>query len=384
MRNISEISFPGLGIDPFELNNTAFTVFGRDVKWYGIIISIGIIAGFLYFAYRANQNGIVLDTVLDMTLVTVPIAIIGARLYFVVFYGGYDSFLDIFAIWNGGLAIYGAVIFGALAVIMMCKIKKVKFFKFADMIAPGVMLGQIIGRWGNFCNGEAFGAETDIFCRMGLCNFHTGYKTIYVHPTFLYESLWNLLGFALINIFYKKKRFNGEIFFWYVAWYGLGRTFIELLRQDSLYLGGIKISSMLGALCFAICMPLIIVMRVKSKKLAAKCGGNNTYFDMSDLLGITENYNAASAPKGGNTADVAESIEDAESCTVFDASALKDDAITEPLEADDKATGEIPTFEVSYQYRENDSEEKNTDNENAEDISEVASEENGDTSKSDQ
>lgn len=384
MRNISEISFPGLGIDPFELNNTAFTVFGRDVKWYGIIISIGIIAGFLYFAYRANQNGIVLDTVLDMTLVTVPIAIIGARLYFVVFYGGYDSFLDIFAIWNGGLAIYGAVIFGALAVIMMCKIKKVKFFKFADMIAPGVMLGQIIGRWGNFCNGEAFGAETDIFCRMGLCNFHTGYKTIYVHPTFLYESLWNLLGFALINIFYKKKRFNGEIFFWYVAWYGLGRTFIELLRQDSLYLGGIKISSMLGALCFAICMPLIIVMRVKSKKLAAKCGDNNTYFDMSDLLGITENYNAASAPEGGNTADVAESIEDAESCTVFDASALKDDAITEPLEADDKATGEIPTFEVSYQYRENDSEEKNTDNENAEDISEVASEENGDTSKSDQ
>lgn len=345
MRNISEISFPGLGIAPFELNNTAFTVFGRDVKWYGIIISIGIIAGFLYFAFRANQNGIVLDTVLDITLVTVPVAIIGARLYFVVFYGGYDSFPDIFAIWNGGLAIYGAVIFGALAVILMCKIKKVKFFNFADMIAPGVMLGQIIGRWGNFCNGEAFGSETDIFCRMGLCNFHTGYETIYVHPTFLYESLWNLLGFALINIFYKKKRFNGEVFLWYIAWYGLGRTFIELLRTDSLYIGGIRVSSMLGALCFAICMPFIVVMRVKSKKLAAKC--QNTcaaVYDITDLLGITENYITAAesetenidATKEPTESDSCENdddiddSEDNESITVFDSSVLSDEPKDKP------------------------------------------------------
>ncbi|MBQ0125818.1 MAG: prolipoprotein diacylglyceryl transferase [Clostridiales bacterium] len=267
--NISEISFPGLGIGPFEINNTAFTLFGRDVKWYGVIICIGILAGFAYFAYRATQSGIILDTVLDITLVTVPSAIIGARLYFIVFYGA-DSFMDAIAIWNGGLAIYGGIIFGALAVIIMCKIKKVKFFAFADMIAPGVMLGQLIGRWGNFCNGEAFGAETDIFCRMGLCNVHTGFAQVFVHPTFLYESLWNLIGFTLINVFYKKKKFNGEIFFWYAAWYGLGRTFIEMLRQDSLYFGKIRVSSLLGFICFALITPLVIVLHVLYNKKAAR------------------------------------------------------------------------------------------------------------------
>ena len=286
--NISEVSFPGLGIGPFDLNNTAFTVFGREVKWYGIIVCIGIISAFLYFMYRAKKAGIKPDTVIDMTLVTVPIGIIGARLYFVIFYG-VGSFKEIFEIWNGGLAIYGGIIFGAITVIVMCRIKKVKFFAFADMIAPGVMLGQLIGRWGNFTNGEAFGAETNVFIRMGLCNWHTGYNYIEVHPTFLYESLWNLLGFALINLFYKKRKFNGEAFLWYVAWYGLGRTFIELLRQDSLYMGSIRVSSLLGAICFAICLPFIIVMHVKHMKFV-KAGvvEKDEIMDITSLLGFTK------------------------------------------------------------------------------------------------
>lgn len=282
--NISEISFPGFGIGPFEINNTAFTLFGLEVKWYGIIICLGIISGFLYFMFRAKQNGIVEDTVLDITLVTVPVAVMGARIYFVVFYG--VPLRELFAIRNGGLAIYGGVIFGVLAVLIMTKIKKLKFFAFADMIIPGVMLGQIIGRWGNFANGEAYGSETESLFRMGLCNYSTRFETIFVHPTFLYESLWNLVGFVLINVFYKKKKFNGEIFLWYAGWYGLGRTFIELLRTDSLYLGGIKVSSLVGLICFAVALPLVIMLRVKrSERVKAGELSGDGVFDITDILG---------------------------------------------------------------------------------------------------
>ena len=236
---------------------------------------------------RAKQNGIVEDTVLDITLVTVPVAVLGARIYFVVFYG--VPLRELFAIRNGGLAIYGGVIFGVLAVLIMTKIKKVKFFAFADMIIPGVMLGQIIGRWGNFTNGEAFGSETESLFRMGLCNRNTGFETIFVHPTFLYESLWNLVGFILINVFYKKKKFNGEVFLWYAGWYGLGRTFIELLRTDSLYLGGIKVSSLVGLVCFAVALPLGIMLRVKlAQKVKAGDLSGDGVFDITDILGSVE------------------------------------------------------------------------------------------------
>lgn len=308
--NISEVSFPGLGIGPFDLNNTAFTIFGREVKWYGIIVCIGIIAAFSYFMYRARKAGIKSDTVVDMTLVTVPIGILGARLYFVIFYG--VPFKEILEIWNGGLAIYGGVIFGAITVIVMCRIKKVKFFAFADMIAPGVMLGQLIGRWGNFMNGEAFGAETSVFIRMGLRNWHTGYNYVEVHPTFLYESLWNLLGFVLINIFYKKRKFNGEAFLWYIAWYGLGRTFIELLRQDSLYMGGVRVSSLLGAICFAVCLPIIILLHVRHAKLVkAGAAEKNEIIDIVTLLGIAKQKKAVAS--GAESADVTASEKPAES-----------------------------------------------------------------------
>ena len=286
--NISEISFPGLGIGPFEVNNTAFTVFGHPIRWYALIICLGIIAAVIYVLYRAKQKNISTETVMDVTIVTVPIAIIGARIYYVIFYG-VSSFGEIFAIWNGGLAIYGAIIAGALSVMVMCKIKKINFFSFVDMTAPAVMLGQLIGRWGNFMNGEAYGAETDIFCRMGLCNWRTGYRTIYVHPTFLYESLWNLIGFILINIFYNKRKFNGEVLLWYVGWYGFGRTFIELLRQDSLYLGNIRISSLLGLLCFAVCLPLVIILRVKhSQKVKAGVIEKDDICNIGFLLGFDD------------------------------------------------------------------------------------------------
>lgn len=282
MGHESIISFPGLGIDEFVLNREAisFTIgeLPITIMWYGIIVCLGIFAGFFYFAFRAKQQNIVFDDILDITLVTVITAVIGARLYFVVFYGGYletdgtfienllGSLYNVIAVWNGGLAIYGGIIFGALAVIFMSRRKKISFFKLADMATPAVMLGQMIGRWGNFCNGEAFGAETTLPWRMGLCNIETGYQMLYVHPTFLYESLWNLIGFILINIFYRKRKYHGEVAVWYFIWYGLGRAFIELLRTDSLMIGPIRVSSMLSFLLVAALIPLGIYLRKLCKK----------------------------------------------------------------------------------------------------------------------
>ena len=286
MGHESIISFPGLGIDEFVIDRVAIDFkigsLPITIMWYGLIVCLGIFAGFAYFSWRAKQQNIVFDDILDITLVTVITAVIGARLYFVVFYGGYletdgtwienilGSLYNIIAVWNGGLAIYGGIIFGALAVIFMSRRKKISFFKLADMAAPAVMLGQLIGRWGNFCNGEAFGAQTDLPWRMGLCNIETNYQMLYVHPTFFYESLWNLIGFVLINIFYHKRKYHGEVAVWYFAWYGLGRAFIELLRTDSLMIGPIRVSSMISFLLVAALIPLGIYLRMLCKKHTEK------------------------------------------------------------------------------------------------------------------
>ena len=289
MGRISTISFPGLGIGEFDLNAEAISFrignFPVTVMWYGIIICIGIIAGFSYFAYRAKQAGRTFDDILDITLVTVITAIVGARLYFVVFYGGYlatsgtfwqnlgRTLYNIVAIWNGGLAIYGGIIFGFFAVWFMSRRKKIHLFKLTDMVVAGVMLGQLIGRWGNFCNGEAFGATTTLPWRMGLSNELTGYTMQYVHPTFLYESLWNLVGFILINAFYKKRKYYGEATLWYFGWYGLGRAFIELLRTDSLMIGPLRVSSLLSFLVVLAVVPLLIFLRIRAKRAELAADG---------------------------------------------------------------------------------------------------------------
>lgn len=272
------VSFPGLGIDNFNINSVAFTLFGKfEVRWYGLIITTGIILAIAYAAYRFKHEKISFDDLLDMSIFAILFGVIGARVYYVLTsLEEFHSFYDVIAIWNGGIAIYGALIGGGLAVFCVCKYKKISFFKVADAVAPGVMIAQTLGRWGNFCNGEAFGVRVAeghplYFMRMGLISLNTvhDFKTfsmVYVHPTFLYESLWNLVGFILINIFYKKKKFDGQIFFTYIAWYGFGRTFIELLRTDSLYVGPIRISSLVGLLCFIVGLAFIIYKLVKIKK----------------------------------------------------------------------------------------------------------------------
>ena len=282
MYNESIISFPGLGIDEFVLNRVAisFKIGGHSftVMWYGIFICLAIFCAFSYFAYRAKKYGMIFDDILDIAIVTVITAVIGTRLYFVVFYGGYletdgtfienvlGTLYNIIAIWEGGLAIYGGIIFGFFAVLYMSRRKKVSFLALTDMAAPAVMLGQAIGRWGNFCNGEAFGSETTLPWRMGLCNSETNFKTLYVHPTFFYESIWNIIGFIWINIFYRKRKYHGEIMIWYFCWYGLGRAFIELLRTDSLMIGNIRVSSLLSFLLVLLLLPAEIFLRHLCKK----------------------------------------------------------------------------------------------------------------------
>ncbi len=314
---VSKLSFPGLGIPEFSVDRVAFEInigsLKLNVTWYGMIICLGIILAFCYVVFRAGQIGINLDTILDFALFTVPLAILGARLYYVIFNPSeFGSFYDVIAIWEGGLAIYGAIIVGAIVVFSVAKYKKIPFMVMADMAAPAVMLGQLIGRWGNFMNGEAFGAETTLPWRMGVCNRLTGFETLYVHPTFLYESLWNLIGFVLINIFYKKRKFNGEILLFYVSWYGFGRAFIETLRQDSLYLGNtnIRVSSLLGALCALVFIPLWVFLRVRYAKMVREGKISPTELaDITVLLGITPApvKCAQSAPEA-DTAETTEQI----------------------------------------------------------------------------
>lgn len=277
MLRISKLSFPGFGIGEFKVSSEAFTIFGVSIAWYALIITCGMIAAVIYTVFRAKRIGIILDDVLDYVIFTIPIGIIGARLYYVLAEIEYYHTLgDVLNIREGGLAIYGGIIAGAITVFVVSYVKKINFFAFADCCTPGIILAQSIGRWGNFMNGEAYGSETQIFCRMGVSNALTYHQTIYVHPTFLYESLWNIIGFTLINIFYKRKKYDGEIFLLVFGWYGLGRMLIEGLRADSLYTNlfgwEFRTSQVLAALIFAVCLSLLIYFRIKkpSKPLYVK------------------------------------------------------------------------------------------------------------------
>lgn len=267
------MSFPGLGIDEFSVNPVAFGIGNIEVRWYGLIIVLGIILAFCYCAYRAKQEGISFDDVLDFAIFTVLFSVIGARVYYVLMsLDEYDSFMEMIAIWNGGLAIYGAIIAGAITIFCVCRYKKIKPLKMLDAVAPGVMIGQILGRWGNFFNGEAYGSEVledsfFYFIRMGLLpNIESATRMHYFHPTFLYESLWNLVGFLIIHFLYKKKKFDGQIVLMYLTWYGFGRMLIEGLRTDSLYIGVFRVSQVVGFLCFVIGTILLIVNLMKAHR----------------------------------------------------------------------------------------------------------------------
>ena len=288
MNYFTEISFPSIDFawDP----SRSFSIGSLEIHWYGVIIAVGLLMAVLYACGRCKEFGLTEDDLIDGVLCIVPFAVICARLYYVVFQ--WDSYknnlLDIFKIWNGGLAIYGGVIGAAIGIVVFARVKrnKVRLTAVLDITSLGFLIGQAIGRWGNFMNREAFGAPTDSFLRMGLLNSMTG-QVEYYHPTFLYESVWNLCGFLLLHFLSKHRKYDGQIALGYVAWYGLGRTFIEGLRMDSLYWGPVRVSQLLAAVsCFAAVVVLMVMMlrrndpgqlfvNVKAAQEAAKEAADN-------------------------------------------------------------------------------------------------------------
>lgn len=268
MRN-AIISFPALGL---ELNPPAgIDLFGRTIYLYGIVIALGFLLAIWYCVRRAPKFGLTDDNVYDVILWALPIGILGARAYYVIFnfdlYAG-KPLINLFAIWEGGLAIYGGIIAGVITATIVCKWKHISIPAFLDLGSFGLLIGQTMGRWGNFFNREAYGAETTLFTRMGLT---TNSGTIYVHPTFLYESVWNLVGFVLLHRYMSKgkRRFDGEIFLLYVLWYGIGRCMIEGLRSDSLYIGatGIRVSQLLAGISAIAALCVLIDLKKKPHTL---------------------------------------------------------------------------------------------------------------------
>ena len=246
----TEISFPSLGLsfDPPR----SIALGPLTIHFYGIIIATGLILAVVYACRRCKQFGITEDDLLDGVLWVTPFAILCARAYYCIF--SWEQYaadpIRIFYIWEGGLAIYGGVLGAAIGVAVFCRIKKIKLPMLLDLVSLGFLIGQSIGRWGNFFNREAFGAETASFLRMGLMNAYTGAVTYY-HPTFFYESAWNAAGFLLLHHLSKRRQYDGQIALGYVVWYGLGRAFIEGLRTDSLYWGPFRVSQLLAAVSCA-------------------------------------------------------------------------------------------------------------------------------------
>lgn len=266
------ISFPHLGLE-VALNRSAFSVFGYPIYWYGIIICIGFMLGALYIKKRVNEFGYTVDNLLDCLIICVPLGIIFARVYFVVFqWEQYkENPIEIFAIRSGGLAIYGGVIGAVLGLWLYSRFKKLSFVSMCDLAAFGLLIGQSIGRWGNFVNAEAHGGPTDLPWGMSIEG------SAPVHPTFLYESVWNLIGFLLLHFYSKKRKFKGEIALLYVAWYGLGRSWIEGLRTDSLYIGNFRASQMLAILSCVVAIAVWIMAchRTSGKKKVYADGGSS-------------------------------------------------------------------------------------------------------------
>ncbi|MCM1188005.1 MAG: prolipoprotein diacylglyceryl transferase [bacterium] len=291
MMNSGDIAFPNLGI---YLKNVpeSFSVFGFRIAFYGLIIGIGVMAGLLMAAHVAKKTNQNPDDYWDFAIWAVLFSVIGARIYYVLFsWEDYrDNLLDIFKLRNGGMAIYGGVIAAFITLFIWCRIKKKNPFLVGDTCMPGLILGQAIGRWGNFMNREVFGdyyngllsmqiPVSDVRDRSDITekiasHIPEGANYINVHPTFLYESVWNLLVLALLLIYRKHKRFDGELCLLYLGGYGLGRFFIEGIRTDTLFIPGtaLPVSQVLALvmLLFALITDIAVRIRLKNRQKAEK------------------------------------------------------------------------------------------------------------------
>ena len=280
-----EIQFPHLGWK-FSIDPTAFSLFGFDIQWYGIIITLGLILALIYVLPRMKRFGLDSDRAIDAVIGGVIGGIIGARIYYVLmrwdeYKGDWKSIINTR---QGGLAIYGGIIGALLVGLLICKIRKVKKLPMLDITALGLLIGQGIGRWGNFFNQEAFGTNTDSFLgmtggtiqrtisdgmQMGGDMYNNGLNMLWekpVHPCFFYESVWCLLGFVILAFWSKRRKYDGQIFLMYLAWYGAERFIVEGLRTDSLMLGNIRISQALSAVIFVASVILQIVFFIRRKR----------------------------------------------------------------------------------------------------------------------
>lgn len=288
--NYNRIEFPKLGWS-FEINPTAFTIGGIAIQWYGIIIALGLTVAVLYCFPKMKRFGIDPDRAIDAVLGGIIGGVIGARLYYVIpNWADYqrdtfkDTFLAVINTRNGGLAIYGGIIGALIVGLLICKIRKVKMLPMLDVTALGLLIGQGIGRWGNFVNQEAFGTNTDSFLGMtggriqqvinsemqiGGSMYENGLEMVWsepVHPCFLYESVWCILGFVLLAFLSKRRKYDGQILLMYMAWYGLERAVVEGLRTDSLMIGSIRISQAISIVIAIIAIILLVIMHFKVKR----------------------------------------------------------------------------------------------------------------------
>ena len=282
--DVNDIAFPNLGI---YLHNVpkSFSVFGFQIALYGVIIGIGVLCGVLMAVHVAKKEGMDPDLIWDFAIYAIIFSIIGARAYYVIFeWEMYrENPLSVLNLRNGGLAIYGAVIASFITLFVYSRVKKVSFLQMVDVCVPGLILGQAIGRWGNFTNREVFGGYTDNLVAMRLpelavrarditpdisAHIVDGTNYIQVHPTFLYECLWNLLILCIMLVYQKHKKFNGEIWLVYLGGYGLGRFWIEGIRTDQLYIMGttIPVSQLIAIICVAVAVLADIIVRIRIRK----------------------------------------------------------------------------------------------------------------------
>ena len=261
---VNNISFPKLGLE-FTINRAAFYIGQKPIYWYAIIIMFGFFAGLLFVSRTCKKRGANPDNIFDIAFWGLIFGLICARIYYVAFDRDViaESFWNIFKIWEGGIAIYGGITGAVITALVYCKIKKLPVLKYFDICSPGLLIGQAIGRWGNFVNCEVYGRQTDNIFQMSI-NGNAG-----VHPLFLYESVWNVIGFIIILLFRDKKKADGQVFLFYILWYSAGRLFMEGMRQKEYILwlidGKLGISQAVAAICIILSTATFIIMTKKAK-----------------------------------------------------------------------------------------------------------------------
>lgn len=284
--DVTDIAFPNLGLYLKNLPKS-FSVFGFEVALYGMLIALGVLSGIFMADYVAKKEKVNTEVIWDFAIYAVVFSIIGARIYYVIFQWDMykNNLLEIFNLRNGGLAIYGAVIAAFITLFVYCRIKKQSFLQIVDICVPGLALGQAIGRWGNFTNREVFGGYTNNLIAMRLpieavrsrdisadvaAHIVEGTNYIQVHPTFLYECLWNLALIAIMLLYRSRKKFEGEMWLVYLGGYGIGRFWIEGIRTDQLYITGtrIPVSQAIAAVCVIVSVVADIVVRYRMKLIS--------------------------------------------------------------------------------------------------------------------